>query len=120
MIDLPEFDTELYEGCELHMLNGGALLQVNIAEKPTFSVRFDKVRWHQFTALPNCNVEMIESSYFKLTELQNSEKLSSFLASGIATVKAYKELHHFRIFLDETGCHEFIAESAHAEKPQQI
>ena len=117
MIELPEFDTGLYEGCELHMLNGGALLMVNIAENPSFSIRFNKVRWHQFTALPNCSAEMIENSYFKLSELQISDKLSSILASDTASVKAYKELHHFRIFLDETGCHEFIAESAHAEKP---
>lgn len=117
MIDLPEFDTGLYEGCELHMLNGGALLKVNVAENPSFSIRFNKVRWHQFTALPNCSAEIIKNSYFKLSELHNSDKLSSFLASDTASVKAYTELHHFRIFLDETGCHEFLAESAHAEWP---
>ncbi|HIC47195.1 MAG TPA: hypothetical protein EYM37_09650 [Methylophaga aminisulfidivorans] len=117
MINLPEFDTGLYEGCELQMLNGRALLKVNIAENPSFSIRFNKVRWHQFTALPNCSAEMIENSYFMLSELQNSDKHSSFLAGDTSSVKTYKELHHFRIFLDETGCHEFIAESAYEEKP---
>jgi len=115
MIELPEFDTGLYEGCELHMLNGGALLKVNIAENPSFSIRFTRVRWHQFIALPNCSAEMIDGAYFKLAELHNSKKLDAFLASDSATIKAYKELHHFRIFLGETGCHEFLAESAHVE-----
>ena len=115
MIELPEFDTGLYEGCELHMLNGGALLTINIAENPSFSIRFTKVRWHQFTALPNCSAEMIDGAYYKLAELHNSEKLNAFLASDSASIKAYMELHHFKIFLDETGCHEFFAESADAE-----
>lgn len=117
MIDLPEFDTGLYEGCELQMLNGATILKVNISENPSFFIRFNKVRWHQFTALPNCTVEMINSSYFRLVEIQNSKELASFISSDTASVKAYKELHHYRIFLDETGCHEFFAESAHAVMP---
>lgn len=115
MIKLPKFDTGLYEGCELHMQDGGAMLQVNIAENSSFSIRFSKVRWHQFIALPNCTAEMVQSSYFELSEVENSKELATFMANDRASVKAYRELHHYRIFLEETGCHEFFAESAHAE-----
>ncbi len=43
-----------------------------------------------------------------------SRELENHLRADQASVKQYKELHHFRIFLEEAGCHEFLAESAHA------
>lgn len=113
-ITLPAFDTGLYEGSELHMAGGGAVLTVHIAEHPDFSVRFTKVRWHQFTTLPNCTQEMVGSAYFKVVEVESSRELADFLKKDRSSQRAYKELHHFRIFLDETGCHEFLAESANA------
>lgn len=38
-------------------------------------------------------------------------KLLAFVAADTASAKAYSELHHYRIFLDETGCHEVFAQS---------
>ena len=114
MIELPEFDTGQYEGCELLMKDGGATLTLKIAEQPDFSISLLKVRWHQFTALPNCTADQVKGAYFKLAELGDSPELKAFMASDRASSKPYKELHHYRIFLDETGCHEFFAESAQA------
>jgi hypothetical protein len=114
VIDLPEFDTGQYEGYELKMAEGGAVLTLHIAEEENFILNFHRVRWHQFTADPNCSVEMINNSYFKLTEVFPSRELDSFLGSDRSTRRAYKELHHYRIYLDGGGCHEFFAESVHA------
>ncbi|WP_156935695.1 hypothetical protein [Alkanindiges illinoisensis] len=112
MIKLPIFDTGQYNGCELLMKNGEAKLIIKFLELADFSITFSKVRWHQFTALPNCTTVQINSSYFRLTNFENSPELKIFLASDKSPLKAYKELHHYCIFLDETGCHEFFAESA--------
>lgn len=114
VFNLPEFDTGQYEDCELRMAGSDAFLRIRIAEIRDICLTFQKVRWHQFTALPNCTSLMIKDSYFALTEVTHSPDLSAFLAHDRSSAKAYRELHHYRIFLDETGCHEFFAESAHA------
>jgi hypothetical protein len=113
IIELPKFDTGLYEGCEFIMSGGDARLTLVFSELPAFRISFSRARWHQFTALPNCSVEMIEGAYFRLVELRDSRALTAFIASDQPPRKAYRELHHYRIFLDETGCHELFAQSAH-------
>ena len=113
--ELPEFDTGQYEGCEFLMAGADAKLTIRLAELPSFEIRFSRVRWHQFTALPNCDAAMVESAYFRLVELTGSQVLSSFVESDRASKRAYRELHHYRVFLDETGCHEVFAESASAK-----
>jgi len=110
---LPEFDTGRYEDCEFIMSGGDARLTVAVSGLPAFRIGFSRARWHQFTALPNCSVEMIESAYFRLIELRDSSALTAFIKGDQAPAKAYRELHHYRIFLDETGCHELFAQSAH-------
>lgn len=114
MINLPEFDTGQYEGCELLMAKGSAILTIRITGNPPFALHFQKVRWHQFTALYNCASDMIEGAYFRLSEVSPSSALAVFLQADQSPSKAYRELHHYRIFLDETGCHEFFAESVRA------
>lgn len=111
-IELPEFDTGQYERCEFHMADGDAVLMLRIADLPDFAIRFTKVRWHRYTQLHNCEVSWIKEAYFKLVEVSPSELMKGFIDSDRATVKPYKQLHHFRIFLDETGCHEVFAEAA--------
>jgi hypothetical protein len=113
IIELPKFDTGLYEDCEFVMAGGDAKLTLRFSELPPFGIGFSRARWHQFTALPNCSVEMIESAYFQLVELKLSNALAAFLEGDKAVRKAYRELHHYRIFLDETGCHELFAQSAY-------
>ena len=113
IIELPEFDTGRYEGCEFVMSGGDARLTVLLSELPAFRIGFSRVRWHQFTALPNCTAEMVKGAYFRLVELRRSNALAAFIEGDTASKKAYRELHHYRIFLDETGCHEFFAQSAH-------
>ena len=112
VLELPPFDTGQYESCEFVMSGGGATLTVRIAQLAPLSVRFSKVRWHQFTALYNCTPEMVNDSYFRLVEYRNSLAIASFIAHDSAGKKVYSTLSHFRIFLDETGCHEVFAESA--------
>ena len=114
VIELPTFDTGQYESCELAMANGDATLTLRIAGLPPFSIRFNRVRWHQFTALPNCTPDMAGDAYFRVAEYIGSQAVADFIAQDRASTKAYTKLSHYRIFLDETGCHEVFAESAAA------
>jgi hypothetical protein len=111
IIELPSFDTSQYEGCEFLMRNADAVLTIAVASLAPIVISFRKVRWHQFTALYNCSPDQIEGSYFVLSEVVPSAAVQEFVRSDTARAKAYEELHHFRIFLDETGCHELFAES---------
>ena len=115
IIELPKFDTGQYEEFEFQMSLGDASLTLLISEIPAVRMKFSRVRWHEFTALPNCSVEMIQTAYFRLVEITDSDSLKSFVKSDRSTAKAYRELHHYRIFLDESGCHEVFAEAAHPE-----
>lgn len=108
--ELPAFDTGQYEDSEFRLHSGGASLHIRVAELGTITLTFERVRWHHFTALPNCTSEMARSAYFRLVKLASPE-LQAFIAADNASVKAYSELHHYRIFLDETGCHELFAQS---------
>ena len=112
VLQLPEFDTGQFGGSSFLMANGDAYLGIEVSGVEVPRIRFERVRWHQFTALYNCSVEQIESAYFTLTEVCESSPLQDFLANDKAPAKAYSELHHYRIFLDETGCHEVFAQSA--------
>ncbi len=111
VFNLPQFDTGQYEGCEFIMKNANATLTIHIAEVSDVVINFTRVRWHQFTALYNCESDMIRDSYFKLVEVSPSRDLDAYIKNDQASVKAYKSLHHYRIFLDETGCHEVFAEA---------
>jgi hypothetical protein len=113
IIELPEFDTGQYKDCEFVMTGGDAKLTLRFSELPPFGIGFSRARWHQFTAVPNCSVEMIKTAYFQLVELKDSNTLAAFIKADQAARKAYRELHHYRIFLDETGCHELFAQSAY-------
>jgi len=115
VIELPEFDTGQYEGFEFQMSQGDARLALLFSELPVVRMKFSRIRWHEFTALPNCSVEMIQTAYFRLVEIIDSVALRSFVVSDRSLQKAYRELHHYRIFLDETGCHEIFAETARLE-----
>ena len=112
MIELPEFDTGQYQGFEFLMSDADAILTVNVHGLAPFKIQFRRVRWHEFTAIYNCTASQIENSYFRLHEVNPSTRLRAFLAADSASAKAYKELHHYRIVLDESGCHELFAESA--------
>lgn len=112
--ELPAFDTGQYEDCEFAMSGGGATLTLHVAELPPICFRFSKVRWHQFTALYNCTPEMVSDAYFRLVEYRDSPALKTFISQDRSGAKAYAMLSHYRIFLDETGCHEVFAESVAA------
>jgi hypothetical protein len=112
--DFPPFDTGRFEGAAFSMANGDAELVVSVAQHEDIVLRFKRVRWHQFTALYNCSAVQVESAYFKLVELKGSDSVAKYMAHDRAGAKAYGELHHFRVFLDEHGCHELFVESANA------
>ena len=113
-IELPQFDTGQYEGCDLSLSKGNAVLRVHMTDLAPLAIQFNRVRWHQFTALPNCTDEMVGDAYFRVVEYPNSPAVANFIRQDRASKKAYTTLHHYRIFLDETGCHEVFAESAAA------
>jgi hypothetical protein len=114
VFDLPSFDTGQYEDCVFSMSDGGATLTLHVADLPVLAFRFNKVRWHQFTALYNCTPEMVSDAYFRLVEYRESPEVVAFVEQDRAGTKAYAKLSHYRIFLDETGCHEVFAESVAA------
>src|SRR5829696_2526837 len=88
IIELPEFDTGQYEGCEFIMSGGDARLTLLLSGLPAFGIRFSRARWHQFTALPNCSVEMIKGAYFRLVEVSDSRPLTAFIKGDQAPAKA--------------------------------
>ena len=89
VIDLPEFDTGRYEGCDFLMSDGCATLTLKLAEIANFSIRFDRFRWHQFTVLPNCTTEMIKDAYFRLVEYKDSPNVTTLF---IATNRAVRHI----------------------------
>jgi hypothetical protein len=114
VITLPEFDTGRYEGCDFLMSGGDARLTIRVSGIAPISIQFGRARWHQFTALYNCSAEQMQGCYFVLAELIDSPAVIAYSTNDKAGVKGYRELHHYRIFLDETGCHELFAESCAA------
>ena len=114
MIELPDFDTGEYEGSEFLIAHGDGKLTIHIADRNPFVVVFSRIRWHEFTALYNCAGDKISDAYFRVHEVIPSPRLIEFMGGDAAVGKAYHGLHHYQIFLDETGCHEIFAESARA------
>ena len=112
IVAFPRFDTGQFEGAEFLMARGNAELVTHVAGEDDVVVSFVRVRWHQFTAMYNCSAEQLEGAYFSVAEVIGSESLSRYLIGNKASTKAYEALHHFRVFLDEHGCHEVFAESA--------
>ena len=97
------------------MEGGNSCLIVYVTGLPTpISITFLKTRWHQFTSKYACPASWVHEAYFRVVEVPSTEALDRFLIADRARVKPYKELHHYRVFLDETGCHEVFAESLHA------
>jgi hypothetical protein len=95
------------------MRGGDSVLTIKLSGRPNFSIEFKRTRWHRFTQLHSCKHQWIEQAYFRVVEIDAAEALNQFLAADASSIRAYKKLHHYRIFLDETGCHEVFAESAH-------
>ncbi|MFO1494400.1 MAG: hypothetical protein U1F26_07060 [Lysobacterales bacterium] len=114
MIELPDFDTGEYEGSEFLIAHGAGKLTIHIVDRKPFVVVFSRIRWHEFTALCNCTKDKISGAYFRVHEVNPSPFLIEFMEGDAAVGKVYRDLHHYRIFLDETGCHEVFAESARA------
>ena len=114
VLELPVFDTGQYESHEFHMAEGNAHLLIKIMDLPDFKIYFRRVRWHQYTQMYSCDPAWIKEAYFRLVEVSPSERLRHFLAQDRTSIKPYGKLFHYRIFLDESGCHEVFAEEASA------
>ena len=110
VLEFPPFDTGRFEAATFLLRNNNGELTVDVEGRDPIIVEFSQVRWHQFTAMYNCTPEQIEA-YFEVVEVTPSDVLTDYLESDLASVKAYSALHHYRIYLDEHGCHEVFAES---------
>lgn len=113
VVTLPKFDTGQYKDSDFRMSGGDAELTIHVDGLRPIRIQFRRARWHMFTAMPNCTAEQV-ASYFRVDELVDSPTLLAYRAADSAPAKAYSELHHFRIYLDETGCHEIYAQSCSA------
>ena len=111
VVELGDFDTGLYSGCEFNHSDGGGWLTIHVDEIGNKTIKFDVIRFFQFTALPNCTPDMI-SAYFELVDLGETKELKSFIASDQSSTKSFDDLKHYRIFLDETGCYDIFAQHA--------
>lgn len=109
VFELPDFDTGEYEDCEFCMKGDDAFLAIKIFNQPLLEIKFRKVRWHQFTSLYLCDVDWIKDCYFRLVDVGLTQELHEHIHKDPSP--PYKSLHHYRIFLDETGCHEVFSES---------
>ena len=74
--ELPSFDTGLLSATEFLMSGGNAQLLIKVAEQSNIVLKFQRVRWHEFTAVYNCSTDQIQSAYFKLMRLDDSERLA--------------------------------------------
>lgn len=111
-LELPSFDTGEYEGFEYLMSEGGSVLTVKLSKSPSVAIAFKRTRWHRFTQLHNCEARWINEAYFRLVEVDAAESLDAYVQADTSSKQPYNELRHYRIFLDESGCHEVFAESA--------
>jgi hypothetical protein len=91
---LPPFDTGQYQGCEFLMSGGDAVLTLLFVEIARIQIRFSRVRWHEFAAVYNCSLEQVKDAYFRLVEVEDSQRLNEFLRGDRAPKRAYRELHH--------------------------
>jgi hypothetical protein len=97
--------------CDADVLRARShLREVLVAEQARIQIKFSRVRWHEFVAAYNCSPEQVKGAYFRLVEVEGSQRLNEFLRGDRAPKRVYRELHHYR-FLDESGCHEVFAES---------
>ena len=111
IVKLGEFDTGLCSGCEFNHSGGDGWLTIHVDDIGNKTIKFKRIRFFNFTAMPNCTPEMI-TAYFELVDLGDTKELASFIANDQSFVKAYDSLKHFRIYLDETGCYDIFAEHA--------
>ena len=104
--------TEPFEAVSFEIAQGDGVLMLGDPEHPPEPrLKFRRLRWHQFTALYNCGPDMIREAYQRLIEYPDSREVATYISQDRAAVKAYKELHHYRVFIDEHGCHDIYAES---------
>ncbi len=109
--NFPPFDAGLFDEAELTISGGNARLLIRVAEHSNIALQFQRARWHEFTALPNCSADQVNTAYFKVVRLDESKRLTDYVGADSSPQRAYKELHYYRVFLDEHGCHEIFAES---------
>ena len=100
--DFPPFNTGLFADTEFLLSGGDARLLIKVEEQPNIILRFDRVRWHEFTAMYNCSAEQVKSAYFKVVRLDDSERLMEYITADRATSKAYKGTSPLSSFLGRT------------------
>ena len=59
--ELPSFDTGLFSATEFLMSGGNAQLLIKVAEQSNIVLKFQRVRWHEFTAVYNCSTDQIQT-----------------------------------------------------------
>lgn len=108
---LPAFDTGQFAGQRFVAEGSEAKLTIHIIEVGDIAIVFKRVRWFEFTPLFSVSITMVKEAYFRLVEIENSGKVAE-IQKADGERAPYKELHHYRIFLDEAGCFDVAAESA--------
>jgi hypothetical protein len=107
---LPPFDSGSLNGTEFSICEGDAAVVWKVEGRAPIRLDFRRVRWHEFTAVYNCTPEQV-AAHSRLVEITNSSWAADFIAQDRASVRAYRTLRHYRIFIEEHGCHELLAES---------
>jgi hypothetical protein len=74
-------------------------------------LRFLAVRAHRHRAENHCTSWHVEGAYDTLIEIEGSEWVAELRALSMARKMGDREMHHYMIYLDSSGCYEIVAQS---------
>lgn len=108
--ELPCKSQECAKGPKLEMVFARAKLlydfETETGEYAWSTLEFLQVEALSFTAAYSCSPDQIKA-YDKLVEIPSSPWIESLIIGGRSQDK---QLHHYRIFFDDVGCYEVVAQ----------
>jgi|TARA_A200000159_G_C7338259_1_gene345957 hypothetical protein len=107
---LKQFDTGLFKASKLTVYGKSANLEIELHRLENETLNFDNVYSFRFTPLCACDLNMIDA-YFKVVSIDGSKELRELSSKLLKAGHLNTQLKHLRIFLDEEGCYDFLAES---------
>jgi hypothetical protein len=74
-------------------------------------LRFQDVRAYRFRAESHCTLWHIRDVYDTLVEIEDSDWVEELRALSKRVTQRSREIHHYMIYLDSSGCYEIAARS---------
>jgi hypothetical protein len=114
VILLPTMDSERFERCSFALQDRVSLLTVYLSGLPPFLIHFHQLRWHRCTPHAECVPALIQGCDMAVAEVRDSPALRHYVQKHAVPAKDAAQLHHFRIYIGQGGCHEAFARSVYA------